>query len=137
MARTDPRPHYGAKRRIAKNGYVYIWEPDHPLTHADGYVAEHRKVAWDAGIVTEPTQHVHHLNGNRLDNGVTNLIALTNADHAMGHARERGTITNQFGTFPILDHGPGAYMRGCRCDVCRAANTERCRLYRARRIASE
>ena len=31
-------------------------------------------------------------------------------------------------------HGYNAYRRGCRCDICRAANTERCAEYRAKRL---
>jgi hypothetical protein len=29
----------------ASNGYIYIWEPDHPNADRRGYVAEHTK-AW-------------------------------------------------------------------------------------------
>lgn len=32
---------------------------------------------------------------------------------------------------PRTEHGPSAYNRGCRCEVCRAANTERKRRARA------
>jgi hypothetical protein len=28
----------------ASNGYGYIWEPDHPNSNKQGYVAEHAKV---------------------------------------------------------------------------------------------
>jgi hypothetical protein len=28
----------------ASNGYVYIWEPNHPNAKSKGYVAEHAKV---------------------------------------------------------------------------------------------
>jgi hypothetical protein len=39
MARTDPRPHYGSKRRESVTGYIDIFDPKHPLARADGYVA--------------------------------------------------------------------------------------------------
>lgn len=73
MARTDPRPNYGAKRRVRWDGYIAIWSPDHPLAQSDGYVSEHRKVAWDNGLLTDPKKQVHHINGDRSDNRIENL----------------------------------------------------------------
>ena len=36
-------------RRVLATGYVEVHAPDHPLTHrSDGWVAEHRKVLYDA-----------------------------------------------------------------------------------------
>ena len=38
----------------------------------------------------------------------------------------------------IIDHGTyGRYRKGCRCDPCKAANTERHRKYREKRIAKK
>lgn len=41
---------YGRKRHHMPSGYVRVWEPGHPMGMADGYVLEHRKVIYDAGI---------------------------------------------------------------------------------------
>jgi hypothetical protein len=55
------------------SGYVRVFEPSHPLANADGYVLQHRKVVYDAGIEIPPGAHVHHLNRNRADNRLENL----------------------------------------------------------------
>lgn len=90
MARTDPRPHYGTKRRVGVNGYVDIFEPAHPLARSDGYVSEHRKVAWDSGVLVDPKMQVHHINGDKQDNRIQNLQVVTASEHASLHwERER------------------------------------------------
>lgn len=97
MARTDPRPNYGTKRRIRKEGYIDIWEPSHPLARRDGYVFEHRKMAWDAGLFTNPAQQVHHKNERKDDNRLDNFVIMSTADHARHHARPGMIVRNQYG----------------------------------------
>lgn len=72
---------------------------------ADGYVLEHRKVAWDAGIFNDPNLVIHHKDEDKQNNVPSNLEPKTNPDHAREHITERGTITNQYGTWPA--RGPG------------------------------
>jgi hypothetical protein len=67
---------------------------------ADGYVTvkvgvrkwelEHR-VLMEAhlGRQLETDEHVHHINGDRQNNRLGNLIVLRNAEHQRLHARER------------------------------------------------
>jgi hypothetical protein len=52
---------------------------------AYGYVSEHRKVAWDTGMLTDPIDHVHHRNGDKQDNRAENLEVLPGAEHARLH----------------------------------------------------
>lgn len=61
--------------------------PTHPLANAGGCVAVHRLIAWEAGILTEPTMEVHHLDGNHLNNALSNLVAVTHDEHARLHDR--------------------------------------------------
>lgn len=113
-ARTQPRMH---------QGYLTIRDPGHPLANVKGYVFVHRKVLHAAGVEI-PTGHVvHHKNGDRLDNRIENLAVLSKSEHAKLHARLRRTV----------EHDQAGYARGCRCDVCRQANTDYCRNSRARR----
>ena len=90
MARTDVRPHYGTYRRVRTDGYVDLWDPEHPLARSDGYVFEHRKVAWDAGVLTDPSMQVHHKNHDKEDNRPENLEACGISAHAKKHAKFSG-----------------------------------------------
>ena len=90
-----------ARRRIAANGYVHLYRPAHPLAMSDGYVAEHRMVAWDHGILTDPAHHVHHVNHDKQDNRPENLEALDGSEHHRRHIAETGFVTNQYGTWPV------------------------------------
>lgn len=92
------RPHYGTgEPRITENGYRLRYAPSHPLAMSHGYVYEHRMVAWDEGILTDPGDVVHHRNGDKLDNDPGNLVATSQGDHVRGHVAERGYVVNQHG----------------------------------------
>lgn len=96
----DPH-HEQPKQRIRKDGYRAIWKPDHPLAYSDGYVLEHRMVVHDAGIEVPDGHHVHHVNGDKLDNRLENLVVLDGADHTRRHLAEQGYVVNQYGVWPI------------------------------------
>jgi hypothetical protein len=102
--------------------YRYVWDPDHPTAHADGYCPEHRRVAWEAGLLTEATrrQVVQHLNGDGLDNRPENLWVGTIKELAC-----RGGTGNQWGP---------TTCRSEVCDYCdRPTKTGRlCALHRGR-----
>lgn len=66
-------------RRVHK-GYIDIYAPDHPSNvgkakHGSNmYVKEHRLVMEQhLGRILEPYEHVHHVNGEKTDNRITNL----------------------------------------------------------------
>jgi HNH endonuclease len=81
-----------AHRFVTAEGRVWVYAPDHPLcpAHANhhGYMLEHRKVAWDAGLFDDPVLVVHHIDGNPSNNSLENLQPMTNAEHARLHAQQ-------------------------------------------------
>lgn len=115
------RPTYGSKRREKHKGYIDIWAPTHPLARSDGYVYEHRMVAWDAGILTNPELTVHHINHVTSDNRPENLMAVSRSEH-MSRFHIGETVKNQYGDWPVL-HGEARIAR--RRELWRAAAKRR------------
>lgn len=93
------RMHYGRLRRhgdpgkgarpepvgtINQHGYRLWRIPDHPNASSHGKVLEHRLVMADhLGRPLRPDEHVHHMNGVRLDNRIENLELWT-TNHPAG-----------------------------------------------------
>lgn len=83
------------------DGYVDIYDPKHPLARTDGYIFEHRRMAYDAGLLINPADEVHHINEVRDDNRLDNFEVLSGAEHAQKHVAQNGYIRNQYGEFPL------------------------------------
>jgi len=97
-ARSGPKPgprhpNWKGGNRV-KKGYRYIWKPDHPHSTKQGLVAEHRLIVESQiGRFLKPTEVVHHVNADPLDNRPENLeIFDSNADHL--RAELRGRVPN-------------------------------------------
>ncbi len=71
----------GVSRVLNKWGYYEIFEPKHPLAKKNGYIREHRMIAYNAGLLTDSKMEVHHRNGIKTDNRVENLEVMTKAEH--------------------------------------------------------
>ncbi len=78
-------------RYVGGDGYVRIWQPDHPFADKKGYVREHRIVMERyLGRVLLPSEIVHHINGDTTDNRIENLMLFSdNGEHTGYHARLR------------------------------------------------
>jgi hypothetical protein len=82
-------PLWKGGRKKQSGGYMLIWKPDHPHCDVDGYVLEHRLVMEaKLGRYLESSEHVHHINGNKLDNRPENLESMTNSEHRNLHIKK-------------------------------------------------
>ena len=68
-------------------GYKYLLKPLHPHSSKEGYVAEHRLIMEKhIGRIINPEEIVHHVNGDKKDNRIENLMLLKNqSEHMLIH----------------------------------------------------
>ena len=71
----------GVSRILTVHGYYEVFQPRHPLAKKNGYVREHRMIAWDAGLFTDPEMEVHHINEVKTDNRIENLQPMSKEEH--------------------------------------------------------
>lgn len=126
-------------------GYLLILRPDHPLANGQGYVLEHRLVAYEAGLLTDPACHVHHKDGDKLNNVLRNLEVLTASDHHREHSDGGGPAWQRAKTHCPQGHpydtentfwrndGNGRKCRACMREQARRRNAKR----RAIRLARQ
>jgi len=76
------------QKRSHSAGYVLIHTPSHPYANGFGYVPEHRLVVESKlGIIIDPkTHHVHHIDEDKTNNEIKNLLLLTIKEHKWVHA---------------------------------------------------
>lgn len=102
----ENNPNYNNIRRkdgdiMYKNGYIYERVISHPFGDEDGWVRQHRLVAEKYLLNDEnsvcinnkrylsPEYDVHHIDFDKHNNDVNNLVVLTRSEHAKIHSRLR------------------------------------------------
>lgn len=84
--------HYNWKggKRYTTNGYVMIYSPNHPFRHKRSKtVHEHRlKMEKKIGRLLKKGEVVHHVNGIKSDNRISNLVLMTNSEHSSFHGKK-------------------------------------------------
>lgn len=71
-------------------GYHYIWCPEHPNAKQNGNVAYHRYVMSKfLNRALKKSEHVHHKDGNKLNNDITNLEIVSCSEHIYKHKQRK------------------------------------------------
>ncbi len=77
------------------NGYGYIWIylPNHPQRNDKNYVFEHRVVMEKfLNRYLEPKEVVHHINSNKADNEIKNLMLFKNNSEHLKYHKKLGEL---------------------------------------------
>lgn len=98
-------PNWKGGQTIASNGYRLIRYPSHPMADSRGYVYEHRLVAAQKiGRLLEPSEIVHHIDGNKLNNSPDNLsIEPSRAYHAAKHRTNKVILRQPDEDNPLIE----------------------------------
>ena len=88
---------WGKNGRKSQRGYTLILLPSHPKKDRSGYVREHRIIIENIlGRLLQSNEQVHHVNGNKSDNRIKNLIVLnSNSAHMRYHNSPKKVKSNE------------------------------------------
>ena len=83
----ENNPNWQGGKFLSPDGYVLIRKPEHPQANHLGYIFEHRYIMEQhIGRLLKPLEMVHHINNDRTDNRITNLMLCeNNAEHRKIH----------------------------------------------------
>lgn len=96
--RGSRHPLWKGGRIESKDGYIYIYSPEHPHKNKRNYVSEHRLIVERSiGRFLRPEEVVHHINRIRNDNRLENLqLTQSQSAHMEIHSDRR---RDSFGRF--------------------------------------
>lgn len=82
------------KGKAISNGYYVLFIPDHPHSFGRGLVYEHRYLMEQKlGRVLDRKEIVHHIDGNRLNNDISNLeLCASIAEHKFEHRKAESNL---------------------------------------------
>uniref|UniRef100_A0A6M3KF57 Putative homing endonuclease n=1 Tax=viral metagenome TaxID=1070528 RepID=A0A6M3KF57_9ZZZZ len=78
-------PNWKGGTEINDSGYILQYDNNHPKSHKNK-VRAHRLIMENyLGRYIDRSEVVHHINGNRTDNRIENLLLMTNSEHSKYH----------------------------------------------------
>lgn len=76
----EKAPNWKGGKLRTPEGYIYIYEPEHPYCNKEKYVMEHRLVMEEhLGRYLKSYEIIHHRNGIKDDNRIKNLEIIIQA----------------------------------------------------------
>ena len=92
------------KPNYKQNGYVMRKVKNHPFSNKRGYVPEHRLLFEERlGRFLIPRKElVHHIDGDRSNNSISNLKLTSPSEHPKGHVGERNHVGQFVANEPIF-----------------------------------
>jgi hypothetical protein len=83
--------HWSGGVKKHSDGYILVYFPNHPAADRNGFVLEHRVVMENyLGRYLRSDEIVHHINQDKTDNRIENLMLLTRSQHARLHQILKG-----------------------------------------------
>lgn len=84
-------PKWRGGKRPDGHGYIWVWSPDHPYKDNRGYVREHRLVMEKKiGRYLLPEEIVHHMDHNKSNNDINNLMLYESKSAHVKHHYQSG-----------------------------------------------
>lgn len=75
----NKHPKWKGGRLVNTQGYVLIYNPDHPFADHHGYIRKHRLIIEKKlKRYLKPEEKVHHMDKNKLNNSIENLLLFKN-----------------------------------------------------------
>lgn len=72
------------------DGYKWIYDFGNPMADSRGRVREHRYImSKKIGRPLTRFEEIHHINGNKLDNRIENMILVSKSEHMSIHEKDR------------------------------------------------
>ena len=81
------------RKIISKGDYLYAYVPEHPKCTKNGYVLLHRVVMENhLGRILNSNEVVHHIDENKKNNELSNLMVMDYREHVKFHVGNRGSV---------------------------------------------
>lgn len=82
----NKNPNWKGGKLLKRNGYIQIYMPEHPQCNSRGYIYEHRLIMEkNIGRYLEKYEVVHHIDFNKCNNNISNLMIVTPQEHIRLH----------------------------------------------------